>query len=113
MKQTIKIILIIVIVCSLILVNGCTYQHGTSRDIVQGYDKGIIWHHAYLKNDHTTAYCFDNESFIPILDESQKTQREVIVTYETYLFRGFLCTTSEKYEKVVIADIKFADEGVK
>ena len=93
----------------LFLLTGCTFQHGSSRDIVQGWDKGIIWYHAYLKNDHTTAYCFDNPDFIKIMDISQKTQKEIILTYETYILRGALCTTSDKFDNVIITNITLAD----
>lgn len=91
-------------------VSAIVFQHGSSRDVVQGYDKGWLWYHLYLKNDHTTAYCFDNPSFVSMLEQSQRTQREVIVTYETYLFRGFFCMTSEKYDNVVVTNVEWADE---
>lgn len=98
-----------IILASLVLMSGCTFQHGSSRDIVQGWDKGIIWNHAYLKNDHTTAYCFDSYVFAEMLDESQRTQKEVIITYETYFLRGWLCSTSEKHERVIITDVRWAE----
>lgn len=100
----------ILILGMLLLFTGCTFQHGTSRDIVQGWDSGILWNHMYLKNDHNTCYCFDNPQFVQIFDESQKTQKEVIVTYETYLVRGGLCSASEKYETVIITDVEFVEE---
>jgi hypothetical protein len=103
-----RIIALCFLIC-ILLVSGCALQHGSSRDVVQGWDKGILWYHMYLKNDHTTAYCFDNPEFIKIFDDAQKTQREVIVTYETYLVRGILCSVSDKYEKVIITDVKYAD----
>lgn len=103
-----KKILLLGILISILIISGCTLQSGTSRDIVQGYDEGIIWNHAYLKNDHSTAYCFDNPSFVDVFQQSQLFQKEVIVTYEKYLFRGALCSVSEKYEKVIVTDVVFA-----
>jgi phenolic acid decarboxylase len=100
-----------ILLISPVFVSAITFQHGSSRDVVQGYDKGWIWFHAYLKNDHTTAYCFDNPDFIDILKESQETQREVIITYETYLFRGFFCMTSDKFDNVIITNVKFVDNN--
>jgi len=110
MHNKIIILILGILILSPIFVSALTFQHGSSRDITQGYDKGWIWYHAYLKNDHTTAYCFDNPDFVDILKESQETQREVIITYETYAFRGFFCMTSEKFDNVIITDIKFADD---
>jgi hypothetical protein len=109
-KKIVFLIIINLIVITLFMTNvsAIVFQHGTSRDLVMGYDKGWIWYHAYLKNDHTTAYCFDNPDFIKILDDSQKNQKEVIVTYETYLFRGFFCTVAYHYEKVIIINVEYA-----
>lgn len=88
--------------------SACTFQHGTTRDIVQGYDSGILWNHMYLKNDHTTVYCFEKDTnFSEMFDESQRTQKEIIVTYETYLLKGSLCYHSEKFDGVVVKDVKF------
>lgn len=92
------------------LVSAIVFQHGSSRDIIQGYDKGWLWYHAYLKNDHTTAYCFDNPNFAKILKESQRTQKEVIITYETYLFRGTFCWTGEKFNNVIITNVEFVNQ---
>lgn len=92
----------------ILLLFGCTLQHGTSRDVVQGYDKGILWSHMYLKNDHSTCYCFNNQEFIKTFDESQLTQKEVIVTYEKYIVKGSLCNCDDKYEKVIVTNVKFA-----
>ena len=96
------------IILLIFLISGCTFQRGTSRDVVQGWDKGIIWYHMYLKNDHTTSYCFDNPQFIEIFDESLKTQREIIVTYETYFFRGGLCSAGDKFDNVIVTDATYA-----
>lgn len=85
------------------------YQHGTSRDIVQGFDSGPLWKHAYLKNDHFTVYCFDDDNLIPILEQAQKTQKEVIITYEKYAGRGGMCVAADNYETVIIKSIEWAE----
>ena len=107
----IKLLICFSIIICLVITNisALTFQHGSSRDVVQGYDKGWIWYHAYLKNDHTTAYCFDNPDFADILEDSQKNQKEIIITYETYLFRGFFCMTSENYDNVIITKVEYAN----
>lgn len=109
--QVVGIFIFLLIVVAIVLGGFLLYsielQHGTSKDVVYGYDKGMIWSHAYLKNDHTTAYCFNDESFIPLLDESQRDGKEVIITYSKYIGKGFFCTTDSKYENVVITGVKF------
>ena len=102
------IVCVIVLILSIILWN-VSYQNGTTRDIVQGYDKGILWYHAYLKNDHSTAYCFDDERFIPMLEQSQKENKEVVVTYKKYVGKGFLCSAAENYENVIIENIEIVN----
>lgn len=97
---------IILIVILFFLVKNISYQHGTSKDIVMGYDKGVFWYHAYLINDHQTAYCFDDEKFIPLLEQSQKNNQKVIITYEKYYGRGFLCTAADNYERVIITNVE-------
>lgn len=99
-------VVIIICVLAVLFLKDVSTQTGTSKDIVQGYDKGIIWYHAYLKNDHFTAYCFDDERFIPLLENSQKNNREIIIYYEKYIGRGFFCGSAENYENVVITDIQ-------
>jgi phenolic acid decarboxylase len=102
----------IIILIGLLLISNASaivFQHGSSRDIVQGYDRGWLWYHLYLKNDHATAYCFDNSLFAVMFEESQRTQKEVIVTYETYLFRGSFCMTSERYDNVVVTNVRWAE----
>jgi hypothetical protein len=100
-------LLLMVVLVVFFLIKDISIQHGASKDIVQGYDKGLLWNHAYLKNDHFTAYCFDDESFIPLLEQSQKQNKEVIVTYEKYIGRGMLCSSADHYENVVITKVEF------
>jgi len=103
----ITLVFLFLMMIGMILLWNVSYQHGTSRDIVQGYDKGILWYHAYLKNDHFTAYCFDDEKFIPMFDKAQKEQIEVVITYKKYVGRGFWCTTAENYENVIVENVDF------
>ena len=81
---------------------GCEYQKGNSNDTVYGYDKGLLWNHLYLTNDHTTCYCFDDQKVISILDSAIATGRKVEVNYGKYLLRGQLCSAPDKYETVVV-----------
>lgn len=100
----------ILVLSFVLLFTGCIFQHGTSKDYVMGYDRGIFWEHAYLVNDHNTCYCFDNQNFESILKDAQENNKKVIITYETYLFRGTLCSCSENYEEVVVINIQYAKE---
>jgi len=96
----------VIILLIVLILKPVSYQHGTSKDIVQGYDKGIIWYHVYLLNDHHTAYCFDDEKFIPLLEQSQKNNEKIIITYEKYVIRGCLCSSSDNYENVIITNVE-------
>lgn len=106
-----KQLLILMALVVMLTTAGCTFQQGTSKDYVYGYDKGIIWHHLYLKDDHKTCYCFDNPEFIATLKLAQEMNEKVIVSYETYLIRGSLCTAAEGYENVIVTDVKLMGEN--
>lgn len=99
------IVFIPFLVVSIIILNGCTFQHGTSKDYVYGYDTGILWNHLYLKDDHSTCYCFDDPEFIETIEEAQAADRKVLVTYEKYVFRGGLCWSADGYENVVVTKV--------
>lgn len=92
------------VLCGLLLVAGCTFQSGQSNDRIYGYDKGIIWNHLYLVNDHSTAYCFD-DGFVPSVQKALAENRSVVVHYEKYLVRGSLCSVPENMEAVVVTEI--------
>lgn len=93
-------------IITIILLSGCTFQSGTTKDQVSGYDKGVLWYHAYLKNDHRTAYCFDDSALADKFSDAQKSGKEVVISYETYLIRGWFCTVSPSYETVIVTKVE-------
>lgn len=93
------------IVVLLLMLAGCTFQSGSTRDYASGWDEGILWYHAYLKNDHSTAYCFDDSVMRETFEYAKRNGKEVVVEYETYLFRGALCSANKNYETVVVTKV--------
>lgn len=84
---------------------ACTVQRGTSTDTIYGTDYGILWHHLYLKNDHSTVYCYD-DFYDQQIQEARKANATVTVTYEkNILGKGTLCSAGEQYEPVVVTGV--------
>jgi len=103
-------LLIVGLLCAVILMTGCTLQSGFTKDKLHGYDSGVLWNHVYLLNDHTTVYCFDDDRFIPILEQAKNNNNITIeVAYNKYLLRGALCSSGQEMESVVITNIKIVD----
>lgn len=98
-----KTFVLLIVACALL--TGCTFSHGSSTDTIYGWDNGPVWGHMYLKNDHATAYCFP-DYMTEIIDAAYENNFTVKVTYETYLIRGSLCRTSEKYDNVVVTHVE-------
>ena len=64
------------------------------------------WHKLWLKDDHTTVYCFDNEQFLDTINMAKSLNKKVRVDYQEYFFRGFFCTSgNDKIGTVVINSI--------
>ena len=84
-----------------LLLSACTFQDGFSKDKVYAYDKGILWNHLYLVNDHTTAYCFD-DSLWNSVKEAYENNKTVNVHYQTYLIKGSLCSTGNLENVIAI-----------
>lgn len=83
---------------------GCTTQMGSSRDVIYGYDQGPAWNHMYLKNDHTTTYCFDNR----LLDKVKAyydNQTVVKISYAKGTFYTGVCMGQGNSEVVLVNDI--------
>lgn len=87
----------------IILLTGCI-QEGTSTDTIYGYDKGPIWNHVYLKNDHTTTYCFE-DNLQDDIEQAYKNNTVVTIHYNKYWFRGALCNPQPNTEPVVVESI--------
>jgi len=88
---------------------SCTLEKGSSTDYVYGYDKGIVWGHAYLKDDHTTCYCFDDDDMSEQFEYAQSNNVKVKVNYERYITRGFLCNCGEKISTVIITKVEVVE----
>jgi len=83
------------------------FNSGTSTDYVYTVEKTKFWHKLYLKDDHTTVYCFDDERFLPILEQARTENKKVVVTYQDYFFRGFLCSSgNERIGTTVITNVE-------
>lgn len=90
----------------LLFLVSCTFHSGQSIDTVYSVDKGPLWSHLYLKDDHSTCYCFDNTEWYDMLKEGQKNGTKFVVSYETYLLTGGLCYCGEKFDTVVVTKIE-------
>lgn len=83
---------------------------GFSIDYPYNIEKSQFWNKLWLKDDHTTVYCFDNEDFISIIEKAQRENKKIKVSYQEYVFRGALCTSgSERIGTVVVTDIKIQE----
>ena len=64
------------------------------------------WYKLWLKDDHTTVYCFDDERFISIIETAKESESKIKVEYQEYILRGFLCSSgSDNINAVVITNI--------
>lgn len=90
-----------------LLITYITLNKGNSNDYVYGYEKQAFfgWYKLYLKDDHKTVYCFDDPSMANLLDFAKSENKKVNVNYQEYIFRGFFCMGSEKYDSVVVNSI--------
>src|SRR3990167_10917039 len=100
--------LFMLFVMIMLLVSFIFLRDGSSIDYPYGYEKqkGFGWSILYLKDDHKTAYCFDNNNLKPIIDEAIRTNKKIEVFFKGYLFRGMFCSAGEKYDEVVVEDIR-------
>jgi len=104
-------VITIIIVILLIFIGFWIYSFflnkGSSTDYPYNIEKSSFWNKLWLKDDHTTVYCFDDERFIPIIEQAQKENKKIKVSYQEYLFRGTLCSSgSENIGTVVITNIE-------
>ena len=81
---------------------------GQSTDIAYGLEQSSFWGKLYLKDDHKTVYCIEKDSnLMKIADEASINKLKVKVTYQEYVFKGFLCGLfNDKYDAVVVKDIE-------
>lgn len=95
----------------LLLVIPLFFNNGTSTDYAYSIENTKVgWFKLWLKDDHSSVYCFDNNNFLPIIKEAQEKNKKVAVSYQDYWFRGFLCSSgNEKIGSTVVTDIKIID----
>jgi len=111
-KGQLEIFLAIVILTGVILGVICIISipflnSGDSIDTAYGVEQNVWWSKLYLKDDHKTVYCIDNENLIPIAKQASQEKLKVKVTYQEYMFRGFLCNLfNDKYDAVVVKNIE-------
>jgi hypothetical protein len=87
------------------------FNSGTSTDYPYTVEHTKVgWYKLWLKDDHTTVYCFDNERFLPIIEQAKIENKKVAVTYQDYFFKGFWCSSgSERIGKTVITNIEIVN----
>ena len=95
---------IYLLIIGMLLFSACTLQSGISTDRIYGYDKGIVWNHLYLTNDHTTTYCFEDYQLQQIKD-AYELNKTVKIEYERYVIKGFWCQAQQNQEAVVVTKI--------
>ena len=84
------------------------FNIGNTTDYVYTVEHTKIgWYKLWLKDDHTTVYCFDDERFIDIIDTAKLDNKKVKVTYQDYWIRGFLCSSgNDKIGTTVVTNIE-------
>jgi len=105
MKKYIIMMLIVLVM----FLTSCTLESGSSTDYIYGYDKGIVWGHAYLKDDHTTCYCFNDDSIKEMFEYAQTNNVKLKVNYERYLIKGSLCSCGDKMSTVIVTKVEVAE----
>jgi len=85
-----------------------TQNKGSSKDYAYTVEKTNFWYKLWLKDDHTTVYCFDDDKFLKIIEDAKARDKKVKVTYQDYFFRGFFCTSDigSDIGKTIITDIE-------
>lgn len=100
---------VVLIVYGVISLSHVKTQSGQSVDYVYSVETGQLsrWHKLWLTNDHTTVYCFENLSFVPVLQDAQDKNIKVKVFYDEYFFKGVTCSTeNSNIGIVVVSDIE-------
>lgn len=109
--EVIIFILIVLVIVGGLWIYSLFLNKGVSTDYPYNIEKSQFWNKLWLKDDHTTVYCFDDERFIPIIDKAKLENKKINVYYQEFMFRGFLCTSgSDNIGTVVITDIKIEGE---
>ncbi|MCK9370045.1 hypothetical protein M0R04_09090 [Candidatus Dojkabacteria bacterium] len=88
---------------------GMVKQTGNSTDYIYTIEHGDFsgWNKIWLKDDHTTMYCYDNDNLTSILTQAQIDNKKVKVYYAEYIGRGWLCSTgSDNIKQVIITKIE-------
>lgn len=111
--QEVLILTAVVIIIIALLIGGVLFMatlflnEGSSTDYPYNIEQSRYWHKLWLKDDHTTVYCFDDERFISIIEQAKQSNKKIKVSYQEYLFRGFLCSSgSDNIGEVVITNIE-------
>jgi hypothetical protein len=81
-------------------------SHGSSVDVAYGVEENSFWNKLYLKDDHKTVYCIDDNRLLQIAKNASLNKQKVEVTYQEYVFRGGLCNFDDKYSGVVVRNIE-------
>lgn len=105
--MTVGGILLFLIIFGLIALISIPFLNkGTSIDVAYGVEQNNLWTKLYLKDDHKTVYCIEDQDLIDLAKRASEEKLRVEVTYQEYVFKGSLCDFSEQYSGVVVKDIK-------
>lgn len=105
------IIFIVFLIAGLIaLIAGISslfLNKGSSTDYPYTIEKSNFWNKLWLKDDHTTVYCYDDERFTSVIQRAIDENKKVKVEFQEYVFRGSLCFSgSDKISEVVITNVE-------
>jgi hypothetical protein len=108
------IVIILLIIGGILLIYWIAplfFNSGTSTDYPYTIEHTKVgWYKLWLKDDHTTVYCFDDERFLPILEQAKAENKKVAVTYQDYFFRGMLCSSgSERIGTTIITGVQIVE----
>lgn len=109
-------VIAIIIGILVLIFAGISYfflNKGTSVDYPYSVEHSSIgWDKLWLKDDHTTVYCFDNPSFKDVIEKARSENKKVKVYYQDYVFRGSLCLSgNDEIGTTVITDIEIYEGG--
>jgi hypothetical protein len=103
----ILLIVILYIVGSLIWFQF-TKNKGMSTDYPYTVEHTAIgWYKLWLKDDHTTVYCFKDIKLLDVINKAKAENKKIEVYYQDYLFKGTFCTSgNDKISTTVVTNIE-------
>lgn len=79
---------------------------GSSVDVAYGVEQNAFWTKLYLKDDHKTVYCIDDDTLRQIAQNAAQQKLKVKVYYQEYFIKGGFCNFDKDYSTVVVKNIE-------